>query len=193
MLNEIYDKIRAAVGADYPVGIRINGDDFLKGGNTLAQSRIIARRMAEKGIDYISLSAGGRYEDSPGVIPNYELPANYPPFGGYSGERAMPPAYMPEAVNVYLAADIRKTIRAAGFTVPVITAGRIPYPALAESILEDGQADIIGLSRPLLRDPDWGVKAREGREKEINRCVYCNYCLERENYGEPGLCKYLNE
>jgi len=100
---------------------------------------------------------------------------------------------MPEAVNVYLAADLRKTLRQAGFSIPVITAGRIPHPKLAETIIRDEQADLVGLSRPLLRDPDWVIKAKEGREKEIIRCTYCNECMDRLVKDEPGLCIYLNE
>lgn len=193
LVTETYQGVREALGPDYPIGIRINGDEFIVDGNTLQQSRIIARRLAEMGLDYISVSAGGKFEDSQGLFPKYEIPANYPPFGGYSGFRAMPPAWMPEATNVYLAADIRKTVRRAGYSTPIITAGRIPYPKLAEKILREEQADLIALCRPLLRDPDWPRKAKEGKEKEITRCTYCNYCLEREAYDEPGLCRYLNE
>ena len=69
-------------------------------GNTLQQSRVIARKLAAMGLDYISVSAGGKYEDSQGVLPRYEIPANYPPQSGYSGYRTMPPAWMPEAAKV---------------------------------------------------------------------------------------------
>lgn len=193
IVSEIYNGIRAALGPDYPVGIRINGDEFIMDGNTLAQSRIIARKLAAIGFAYISVSAGNKHEDSPGRHPASSSPWAYPPVGGYSGYRGIPPAYMPEAVNVYLAADIRKTVRQAGYSTPIITAGRIPYPELAETILGEGQADIIALSRPLLRDPDWVVKARDGRGKEIKRCTYCNECMDRLLRDDPSLCVYLNE
>lgn len=193
IVKEIYEKIRSELGQDYPLGIRINGDEFVIGGNTLAQSRIIARKLAATGFDYISVSAGGKHEDSPGVHPKGGSPWAYPPVSGYSGYRCIPPAYMPEAINVYLAADIRRTIRNAGYSTPIITAGRIPYPELAETILRDGQGDIIGLSRPLLRDPDWVAKAKSGREKEIKRCTYCNECMVRMINDEPALCIFLNE
>ncbi|MBU2498155.1 MAG: NADH:flavin oxidoreductase [Proteobacteria bacterium] len=193
IVAEVYERVRAAVGKDYPLGDRINGDDFIVGGNTLKHSRPIAKRLAETGFDYISVTAGGKYEDSSGLIPKYECPHPYPPVGGYSGFRSMPSDDMPEAVNVYLAADLRKTLRQAGLATPVIAAGRIPYPELAESILREGQADVIALGRPLIRDPDWVVKAREGRQKEIKRCIYCNDCTERELYGEPSLCQFTKE
>ena len=193
MLTEVYAKVRAAVGPDYPVGVRVNGDDFIVGGNTLKHSRLIVPKLAELGFDYISVTAGGKYEDSRGLIPNWECPHPYPPVGGYSGFRSMPPADMPEAVNVYLASDLRRVLRGAGHTIPVIAAGRIPTPQLAETILQEGQADLIALSRPLLRDPDWVVKAREGRAGQIKRCTYCNDCTERELYGEPSLCQFTKE
>ena len=193
LLTEVYAKVRAVTGPDYPVGIRINGDEFIVGGNTLKHSRLIAKKAAEMGFDYISITAGGKYEDSPGLIPKFECPHPYPPVGGYSGHRSMPPLDMPEAVNVYLAADLRQTIRQAGFTTPVMAAGRIPDPALAERILEQEQADIIALSRPLLRDYEWVRKAREGASKEIKKCIYCNWCTERELYGEPSLCQFTKE
>ena len=193
LVAEVYGKVRTVVGPDYPLGVRINGDDFIVGGNTLKQSRPIATRLAQMGFDYISVTAGGKYEDSSGLIPKYESPHPYPPVGGYSGFRSMPPLDMPEAVNVYLAADLRKTLREAGYTTPVITAGRIPCPELAESLLKEGQADLIALGRPLIRDPDWVVKAREGRRKDIKKCIYCNDCTERELYGEPSLCQFTKE
>jgi len=184
---EIYQRVRKALGNDYPIGIRINGDEFIIGGNTLQHSRIIAKKLAEMGVDYISVSAGGKYEDSQGTN-NHGVPH---PFGGYSALRSIPPAYMPEAVNVYIASDIRKTIRQAGYSTPVTTAGRIPYPELAETVLREGQADLIALSRPLLRDPEWPIKAKEGRAKDIQRCTYCLACLERIFCDEPAFCRYL--
>ena len=193
MVTEVYGKVRAVAGLDYPLGIRVNGDDFVVGGNTLKHSRLIVPRLAQMGFDYISVTAGGKYEDSQGLIPKWECPHPYPPVGGYSGFRSMPPADMPEAVNVYLASDLRKTLRKAGYSIPVITAGRIPAPGLAEAILQEGQADLIALSRPLLRDPEWVLKTREGKARQIERCTYCNDCTERELYGEPSLCQFRKE
>lgn len=173
LLGEVYEQCRSAVGPTFCLGVRINGDEFVLEGNTLKQSRRIARRLAEMGIDYISVSAGGKQEDGPW-------------YTGYSGSRAMPPIYMPEAVNVYLAAAIREEVKEYG--VPVITAGRIPTAALAETILQAGQADLIGIARPLLADPDWPKKYLEGREKEIFKCAYCNECLERDRNFQPVEC-----
>lgn len=193
LVGEVYERVRAVVGSDYPLGVRINGDDFIVGGNSLKQSRSIAQRLAEMGFDYISVTAGGKYEDSQGIIPKWECPHPYPPVGGYSGHRSMPPADMPEGVNVYLASDLRRFLRKKGHNTPIIAAGRIPTPKIAEDILEEGHADMIGLARPLLRDPCWAAKVREGKEKDIMKCTYCNNCTEQELYGTPSLCKYTQE
>ena len=81
-------------------------------------------------------------------------------------------------------------MRQAGYSTPVITAGRIPTPELAEEILRTEQADIIALARPVLRDPEWPRKAREGRASDIYHCVYCNQCLERVIMKDlPAQCK----
>lgn len=181
---EVYQAVRNLVGDNYPLGIRINGEDFVVQGNTLAQSTVIARRFAQLGADYISVSAGSRFEDA--VTPAEGNPPD--PMSGYSGHRMSPWFWWPDGTHVYLAEGVRKAIREAGFNTPVVTAGKIREPKHAEEILEEGRADIIGLCRALLADPDWPVKAKEGREKEIVRCVACNYCLEADSRYEQVKC-----
>jgi 2,4-dienoyl-CoA reductase-like NADH-dependent reductase (Old Yellow Enzyme family) len=186
---EVYQAVRNLVGESYPLGIRINGEDFVVQGNTLAQSTVIARRFAQLGADYISVSAGSRFEDA--LIP---LEGNPPdPMSGYSGHRMSPWFWWPDGTHVYLAEGVRKAIREAGFETPVVTAGKIREPKHAEEILETEKADIIGLCRALLADPDWPAKAKEGREKEIVRCVACNYCLEADSRYEQVKCSRYPE
>jgi len=186
---EVYQAVRNLVGERFPVGVRINGEDFVVEGNTLAQSAIIARRFAQLGVDYISVSAGSRFEDA--LIPSEGSPPD--PMSGYSGHRMSPWWWWPDGTHVYLAEGIRKAIREAGLETPVIIAGKIRDPKHAEEILEQGKADIIGLCRALLADPDWPVKAREGREKEIVRCVVCNWCLEADSRYEQVKCSRYPE
>jgi 2,4-dienoyl-CoA reductase-like NADH-dependent reductase (Old Yellow Enzyme family) len=186
---EVYQAVRNLVGESYPLGIRINGEDFVVEGNTLAQSTVIARRFAQLGADYISVSAGSRFEDA--LIPPEGNPPD--PMSGYSGHRMSPWFWWPDGTHVYLAEGVRKAIREAGFETPVVTAGKIREPKYAEEILEAGKADIIGLCRPLLADPDWPAKAKEGREKEIVRCVACNYCLEADSRYEQVKCSRYPE
>jgi 2,4-dienoyl-CoA reductase-like NADH-dependent reductase (Old Yellow Enzyme family) len=181
--EEVLTAVRNAVGEDFVVGARINGDEFTLGGNTLAQSVPIALRLAELGLDYISVSAGGRFEDA---VPKEGDALD--PYTGYSGHRTMPPAWMDKKVNVYLAAEIKRQLNQAGHTIPIITAGRIPDAATAEEILAANQADLIGVARPILCDPYWPRKSQEKREKDILKCVYCNECREAEGAFEPVVC-----
>jgi 2,4-dienoyl-CoA reductase-like NADH-dependent reductase (Old Yellow Enzyme family) len=139
-------------------------------GNTLSQSAVIAKKFAQLGADYLSVSAGSRFEDA--AVPPEGNPPD--PMSGYSGHRMSPWHWWPDGTHVYLAEGIRTAVREAGLDTPVVTAGKIREPKHAEQILTQNKADIIGLCRALLADPDWPVKAREGREKEIVRCVACN-------------------
>jgi 2,4-dienoyl-CoA reductase-like NADH-dependent reductase (Old Yellow Enzyme family) len=186
---EVYQAMRQLVGERFPLGVRINGEDFVVNGNTLSQSSAIARSFAQLGADYISVSAGSRFEDA---LPP---PENGPPdpMSGYSGHRMSPWWWWPDGTHVYLAEGIRKAIREARFETPVIIAGKIREPKHAEEILEQGKADMIGLCRALLADPDWLIKAREGREKEIVRCIACNWCLEADSRYEQVKCSRYPE
>ncbi|HEX2967003.1 MAG TPA: NADH:flavin oxidoreductase [Syntrophorhabdaceae bacterium] len=182
--SEVFKAVRATVGENFPVGVRINGEDFHVSGNTLEQSRRIAVALAELGADYISVSAGSRFEDA--LTPAEGNPPD--PMSGYSGHRMSPWFWWPDGTHVYLAEGVREAVRTAGFNTPIITAGKIREPEHAEKILEQGKADVIGLCRALLADPDWPVKAKEGREKELVRCVACNWCLESDSRYEKVNC-----
>jgi dimethylglycine catabolism A len=181
---EVYDAIRDEVGKGYPLGIRINGEDFALPGNTLLQSTRIALQFAERGVDYISVSAGSRYEDAP--KPPRDMPPS--PMEGYSGHRMSPSWWFPDGTHVYLAEAIREYIRENGFNTPIVTAGKIRTPELAGKILERGKADIVGLCRALLCDPDWPKKASEGRETDIVKCTACDWCLDADSRMDTVYC-----
>ncbi|MFH1139826.1 MAG: NADH:flavin oxidoreductase [Pseudomonadota bacterium] len=181
--EEVLRATRGMVGDDFVIGARVNGDEFTLGGNTPAQSKPIARRLAELGLDYISVSAGGRFEDA---VPREGEALD--PYTGYSGHRTMPPIWMDKKVNVHLAAEIKTFLNQAGHTIPVITAGRIPDAQTTEDILVSGQADLIGIARPILCDPYWPKKYQENREKDVLKCLYCNECREAEGAFEEVIC-----
>ncbi len=181
---EVYEAVRDVVGDAYPLGVRINGEDFTVPGSTLLQSTRIAKRLAEQGTDYISVSGGSRFEDSPPPSPN--TPPN--PMSGYSGHRMSPWYWFPDGTHVFLAEGVKKALRDAGFDTPIVVAGKIRTPKLAEEILQGGKADIIGLCRALLCDPDWPAKAKEGRVKDIVPCTACNWCLESDTRREKVNC-----
>jgi 2,4-dienoyl-CoA reductase (NADPH2) len=159
---EVVGRVKDTVG-DTPVGYRFLADEWLPDGLGLEESRVFAKALEEAGVSYLSVM-GGTYE-------SFFLPE--------VAARSAKPGYM-----AGLAAAIRKEV-----SVPVITAGRISTPALAESILEEGQADLIGLARMLWVDPDWVRKAREGRDASIVKCSpKCNACMELVMQGKPAFC-----
>ena len=183
LAEEVVVAARKAVGDDFVLGARINGDEFTLGGNTLVDARAIATLLAELGLDYVSVSAGGKFEDA--LVVEGEV---LDPYTGYSGNRSMPPKWMPEKVNVYLAADIKRTLAAAGHSTPVVTAGRMPTAGLAESVLESGEADLVAIARPILCDPYWPQKFRDGLGETVTKCTYCNHCREMEGAFEDVTC-----
>jgi 2,4-dienoyl-CoA reductase-like NADH-dependent reductase (Old Yellow Enzyme family) len=184
--SEVLARVRERVGADFAVGVRFDGEECIKGGYGLGDARLMALRFAQLGADYISLSAGGKFEDAVHEegVPLY-------PYTGYSGDRAMPPASYQDGANVYLAEDIKTFINAHGHRTPVVTTGKISTPAQAEAILREGRADLIGLARAVLADPDWPKKARLGQADRIVRCIYGNICKNLDENFQQVRCGSL--
>lgn len=183
LMTEVILRVREKVGRDFPVGIRFDGEECVKNGYTTVDSREIALRMAELGVDYLSISAGGKFEDAvhkPGE-PLY-------PYTGYSGDRCMPGASYPDGANVYIADSIKQYINSKGHSTPVITTGKIVHSDLAENILQEGRADLIGMARALLADPDLPRKVRDGREDTVVKCVYGNICKNLDENFKKVVC-----
>jgi len=149
----IVEGIRGNVGPDFPIIFRLSGDEFIEGGLTLEDTKRIALRLEAAGVDALSVSAG-----------IYESPPWY--------SRIFPTMGMPVGCNVPLAQEIKKVVK-----IPVIVAGKLGNPLLAEKVLRAGQADLIAMGRALLVDPELPRKAQEGRLDDIRPCLYCNeYC-----------------
>ena len=184
LAGEVLTETRRAVGDDFVIGARINGDEFTLGGNSLKQSKSIALQLAELGIDYISVSAGGKFEDAvqkeQGIIEPYTT--------GYSGSRAIPPVWMPEKVNVYLCTALKDTLRSKQFQTTMITAGRIPTAHVADKIIDNGEADMVAIGRPILCDPFWPRKYKEGRDMDVQKCNYCNECSKMDAAHKKVVC-----
>jgi len=173
LFGKVMLKVRARVGGDFPVGVRFLAEESIKDGYGLPDAQRIALRMAQMGVDYISLSVGGKFEDAihkPGQ-PLY-------PYTGYSGDRCMPGDWYPALPHANLAAEIKRYINGKGYTVPVASVGKISDPGDAENLLAEGKADLIGMARQLLSDPDWVRKVEEKRPEKIIRCIYCNVCKQ---------------
>lgn len=162
-IAEVIERSKEKVGKDYTMMCRINGDEFVVGGNTLKDSQIIAKRLEKIGIHALDITANGKWDDGTEA---------------YGAKRATPTAEWPNAVNIYLAEGIKEVVR-----IPVIGGGKISHPEIAEKILQEGKVDMVYLGRPLFRDPYFPIKAKEGRWDEILECKFCNYCSKnlREN------------
>jgi dimethylglycine catabolism A len=171
LMSEILVEVRRAVGRDFPTGVRFDGEECITDGYGLNDSAEMALRMAKLGADWISVSAGGKFEDAmhkPGQ-------AIYP-YTGYSGDRCMPPRVYQDGYNAYLGGGIKAHLNRHGASTPVVTTGKIRTAELAERLLATDQADLIGMARTLLADPDWPKKVREGREDQVVRCISINVC-----------------
>ncbi|WP_341913275.1 NADH:flavin oxidoreductase [Ferrovibrio terrae] len=180
MFGRVMASVRRHVGKDWTVGVRFLAEEAIKEGYTVEDAKLIALRMAQLGVDYISLSVGGKFEDAV----HREGQPLYP-YTGYSGDRCMPGDWYPPLPHVHLAAGVKQYINSKGFTVPVISAGKISDPVDAERLLQTGQADMIGMARQLLADPDWVKKVEQKRGDQIVRCIYCNVCKQLdENFKE---------
>lgn len=198
---EIYAAVRARVGATYPVGCRMLAEDCIESGSTVEDAEFFAARLAAAGMDFISLSRGGKFEDA--SQPKIGEAAY--PYTGRSGYECMPSYYSdakgPFGRNVDASIRIRARVRGAGYATPIVLSGGIHHFNQAEAALRSGAADIIGLARQALADPDWFVKVRTGRGATVRLCLYTNYCealdqrhrevtcelWDRSNLDEPGI------
>ena len=172
---EVYRRVRERVGRDFAVGCRYLSDDCLDGGSTVEDAIYYGVELARAGMDFLSLSRGGKFEDAAQPKVGWAV---YP-YTGRSGYECMPTAKSDEqgpfGRNVEPAARIRGAVRQAGFETPVIVAGGICSFGQAESILRRGEGDAVAAARQSLADPDWFRKIQSGRGAEIRRCVYSNY------------------
>jgi len=149
IVREILERTREVVGDELVLQVRINGHDYVNGGNTLEDSKEIAKILVEAGAEVIHVSAG--------MAP--------------SGQYTFLPAAIPPGHNVYLAEGIKAAV---GPDVPVIAVGGIQDPVQAEGILAEGMVDFVAVGRALFADPEWPNKAREGRLDEIRPCLRCS-------------------
>jgi 2,4-dienoyl-CoA reductase-like NADH-dependent reductase (Old Yellow Enzyme family) len=165
LIGRVIENVRRKAGSDFPLGVRFNAEEFIKNGYTVVDSQRIAVRLAEQGVDYISLSAGGKFEDAvhtPGQV--------LFPYSGYSGDRCMPGEWLPRALHAGLGAEVKAHLLSKGYRVPVAVAGKLDDPRDAERVIASGMVDIVGIARGLLADPDWPVKVRKGEADRIVQC-----------------------
>lgn len=198
---EVYRKVRESVGADYAVGCRFLSDECIAGGSTVDDAAFYGVEFARAGMDFLSVSRGGKFEDA--QQPDIGWSAY--PYTGPSGYECMPHHVSDErgpfGRNFEPTATIRRAIHDAGLATPVVVAGGVHGFAQAEELLASERADVIGFARTSLADPDWFLKVRSGHGSAVNVCSYSNYCealdekhkevtcslWDRIDLGAPGL------
>ncbi len=158
------EAIRRAVGPGFPIEIRISGAEFLGDeGYDLDYGVEIAKTLDGK-VDLLHVSAGHHEIDAASMVTH-------------------PSMFMPDGVNVHLAAEVKKHVK-----TPVATVGALTDPEQMEEIIASGQADIVQLGRQTLADPNLPLKARTGREDEINKCLRCYNCFSYSTMGGVFYC-----
>lgn len=186
---EVYAAVRAEVSTRVALGCRYLSDEVIDGGSTAEDAAHFGVAFARAGMDFLSLSRGGKFEDAR----QPKVGAAAYPYTGPSGHACMPTSHLPApgpwGRNLPFAAPIRRAVREAGFETPVIACGGIASPWQAEEALERGEADAVGSARQALADPDWFKKVRLGRGAEVRRCLFTNYCEGLDQAHKAVTCQ----
>jgi len=143
---EILQGIRKRLGENYPVLYRISGSEFTPEGSTPEDAVAFSQALEENGVTAVSISGGL----------------------GHVNHIAIPPGDVPRGLLLPIGKSIKSKV-----SVPVIVANSMT-PRLAQEAVEKGMADLIGLGRPLIADPEWPRKVENGRLDEIRECLRCN-------------------
>ena len=163
--REVVSAVRDAVGPDGIVGLRIPGDELVEGGLEIEEMKAVARAVESDGkVDYLNVIAGTNMDRL--------LRAEH-----------WPPTPAQHGLFVHLAAAVRSAVE-----LPVFTVGRITDPVQAERILADGEADMVGMTRAHVADPDLIAKLRDGRLDDIRPCVGANVCIRNGLEGRSIGC-----
>lgn len=186
---EVYQAVRGAVNGRFVVGCRFLADECIPGGSTVEDAAWFGTQFARAGVDYLSLSRGGKFEDAAQPRVGW---ARYP-YTGPSGYECMPTVRSDEqgpfGRNEAPTRAVRQAVHDAGFRTPVVLSGGIATFQQAEELLRTGVADIVASARQSLADPDWFRKLRLGRGAEVRRCVFTNYCEGLDQVHKPVTCK----
>ena len=162
---EVARRVRAVVGPEFIVIFRIAAMDMLDGGLAWDEVVSLAKALEREGVNIISTHFC--WHESP--VPTIAT-------------------MVPRAAFAQVTGRLKKHLK-----IPLITSNRINMPDVAESVLEQGHADIVSMARPMLADPDWVNKAASGREDEINTCIACNQaCLDHAFSGRRQVTCLVN-
>ena len=158
---EVVQQVRKVIGPDIPIIMRISGDEYAPGGRTAEETKYILPLFIEAGVDSFLVS-GGTIE---------------------RGYLTAPPAGSPPAINAEMTSKFKKAVN-----VPIICIGRIKDPYIADRVIADGQADMVGMGRALLADPQFIEKSEKGIAESIRPCLACLNCLTEANWGRRIAC-----
>jgi 2,4-dienoyl-CoA reductase-like NADH-dependent reductase (Old Yellow Enzyme family) len=187
--REVFHAVRAAVGERFVVGCRFLAEECVTGGNTAADAAWFGAELARAGMDYLSLSRGGKFEDAKQPRVGW---SRYP-YTGPSGYECMPTVRSDErgpfGRNRDATHAVRDAVRDAGCPTPIVLSGGVSTFEQAEALLESGAADVIASARQSLADPDWFRKLRLGLGHGVRRCVFTNYCEGLDQVHKPVTCK----
>ncbi|MFO1146170.1 MAG: mycofactocin system FadH/OYE family oxidoreductase 2 [Rhodospirillales bacterium] len=162
LLREIIGAIRLAVGRDYVLSVRLCGDELIRDGITIDEAVDLARLLErDRLIDCINTSIGTATQTLYMIEASMRIPPNY---------------------AMFIPSAIRKAVH-----LPVIGVGRVKDPIQAERLLAEGHADLVGVVRAQIADPEFARKARENRADDIRLCLSCN----QECVGRMGLNRWL--
>lgn len=158
---EIVDEIRRRVGPDFPIIMRQSIADLVEGGQTWDEIVRLATALEAHGVNAINTDIGWHEARVPTIATS-----------------------VPRAAFVSFTERLRDEV-----SIPLIASNRISTPEVAEEILRRGQVDAVSMARPMLADPEFGIKAAAGRADEINTCIACNQaCLDHAFVGKKVSC-----
>lgn len=162
---EVAEAVRAAVGRDSIVGMRVPGDEYVEGGlDSPAMQEITGKLEATGLLDYFNVAAGTNMD-------RIMRAAHWPPT----------PA--PHGLYAHLAAAIKQAVK-----LPVFAVGRIVDPAHADRLIAEGKADMVGMTRAHIADPEIVAKVKAGHPESIRPCVGANVCIAKVQAGGPVRC-----
>ncbi len=157
------EEVRKVVGPNFPLELRMNGDDFIEGAMS-QEDYIQVAKMVQDQVDLINVSAGAHEGEGMFI-------------------KTHPSMFMDHGCNVYLAEGIKSVV-----DIPVSCVGGIHSPELAEEIIASGKADLVELGRALLADPYFPKKAMSGREADITPCIRCYNCFDASINNTVVVC-----
>jgi 2,4-dienoyl-CoA reductase (NADPH2) len=143
--REVIEGVRKQVGENFPIIVRMNGNDFMPEGNGRKDLQEFARVLVKTGVDALSINVGWHEARIPQIVTS-----------------------VPRGVFAYLSKGIKELVE-----VPVIAGHRINDPATAREMIGDGMCDMVAMGRPLIADPYLPEKSKTGREQEIVHCIAC--------------------